>query len=271
MSKYSWYISMAQDLYHFAPRALYRLLFPLHDRNSGMVQAQYDRRYAQALAAFKDHTPTLEEYIFGTNTQPEWMLVDRRIQWTTYASAYKAFLPELEKYLAPYLAQAQPTIVEYGCGNGRNLLYLKSRYPHIRCIGIELSPIGVALAREASQALGLPVEFIQADLTASATLDLSATIAYSCFSFEQMPRTFIEVAKAMAKASHGPIVLFEPVPELYPWSVRGIISRARAIVIDHVRNVLSTLKAHGFSIERAGRLGMGNPYTDATVVVAHID
>ena len=75
--------------------------------------------------------------------------------------------------------------------------------------------------------------------------------------------------EAMAKISGGSVILIEPVPELYGWSLHGITSRLRAIVIDHVRHIVPALKWAGYTVERASRLGLGSPLTEACIIVAH--
>ncbi len=263
-----WYAQLIRDFFHLAPRALRRILFPLNDRNAEMVKTNYENRYQKALDTFRREKPSFEEHLFQDSNVPEWVLVDGKMVFGPYVEAYKSFLPQLEKFLAPYITQPGATIVEFGCGNGRNLLYLKFRYPKTRFVGIELSPAGVALGREAAAAYNLDVQFIQADLTVPVDLGLRATMCYSCFSLEQMPRKIAEAVANMLRMTGERIILFEPVPELYPWNIRGIAGRCKAIVIDHVRNVLSTLRANGFIIEYAKRLGMGDPLTEACVVIA---
>lgn len=259
---------MGKEFFYYAPRALYRTFFPLNDRNPEMVKSAYDKRYQAMLEHFKAEQPTLEEYMFGRFISKEPMLVHDKIVYGTPADSYRAFLPYLEQYLVKYLTPGA-VVIEYGCGNGRNLFYLKLKYPQVRYIGYELSTSGVELARTAAVHYNLPVEFIEANLTAVSDMQQKATIAYSCFSLEQMPRTFMRTVKHMARASGGSVVLFEPVPELYPWNLRGITSRARAVVIDHVRHIIPALRREDFTIDEAKRLGVGNPLTEACVIVAH--
>ena len=140
-----WYTQLIRDFFYLAPRALYRILFPLNDRNAEMVKTNYNNRYQEALNTFRKEKPSFEKYLFGGSNIPEWVLVDDKIVFGPYAKVYKSFLPQLEKFLAPYTMQPGATIVEFGCGNGRNVLYLKSRYPETRFVGVELSPMGVAL------------------------------------------------------------------------------------------------------------------------------
>lgn len=56
----------------------------------------------------------------------------------------------IEKKLKPYLKKGA-TIIEFGCGDGRNLFYLKSKYPLVSFIGFELSHVSSDLASKASQ------------------------------------------------------------------------------------------------------------------------
>ena len=79
----------------------------------------------------------------------------------------------------------------------------------------------------------------------------------------------MEAVTNMLRMTGDTIILFEPVPELYPWNVRGVTARCKAIMIDHARNVIPTLKANGLTVKYAKRLGMGDPLTEACVVIAH--
>lgn len=67
-------------------------------------------------------------------------------------SAYK-LLPEL-----PGLKDtldAGGTLVEVGCGSGVHLLQVAKAFPRARCVGVEIDPTGLAIARRAIDAAGV--------------------------------------------------------------------------------------------------------------------
>lgn len=268
LKKYKYFF---REFCYFVPRAIYRLLRPLNDRNPEMVRRNYDLRYQTARQMFRRNKVELNDFLFNNGEANEWILIDNKTDLGRIGDIYKSFVPNLDKYLSEYLEVPGNTIVEFGCGNGRNLLYLKSRYPKINFIGLEISEEGVTLAREIAKAYSLDIEYRVGDLTKGKDLGLKADIAFTVHALEQMPRIFSQTVANMAKISGGKIILFEPVPDLYPWwSTRGLTARARAIVIDHVRNVLPTLKLSGFVIDEARRLGVGSPLTETCVVRARV-
>ncbi|HEY4515489.1 MAG TPA: class I SAM-dependent methyltransferase, partial [Candidatus Paceibacterota bacterium] len=259
-----------KEFWHFFPRAIYRAIRPLNDRNQGMVKRNYDERYERDLINFRETKPGLDNYLFAPVGEFEWILIDHKIKWGKVAESYKAFVKDLELELEQYLNLPNATLIEFGCGSGRNLLYLKSRYPQVHFIGLELSPAGVALAKKTALFYGLDVEFREADLTQPLELEYKSDLTFSVHALEQMPRILGKALDNMVSTSNGKIILFEPIPELYPWwTLRGVTSRARARVIDHVRGVLPALRGKGFVIDKAKRLGVGSSLTETCVIIAH--
>lgn len=70
---------------------------------------------------------------------------------------------ELVERIASSLPFVPACIVDVGTGSGCIALALKNAYPGARVIGIDKSTDALALARENGEALGLPVEWAQAD------------------------------------------------------------------------------------------------------------
>ena len=70
-------------------------------------------------------------------------------------------LPGLSERLA-----AGGTILEIGCGTGQHLLQLAQVFPHSRCIGVDIDPVSLALARETILQVGLTerIEIIEGDI-----------------------------------------------------------------------------------------------------------
>lgn len=264
--KAAWYRQLWKDFFYYVPRGVKRLMLPLKDRTPSMVARQYDPRFA-SLRERLQKGMTFEEYVFGGEEQ--WLLLHNKVVWDMPNAMRRELLQILEERVSSQLPQG--VVVEFGCGSGRNLFYLKSKYPHLRCIGYELSAEGVALGREAAKKFNLEVEFHQANLSEAQPPASGKTLAYSFFSLEQMPRTFMRAIETMASFSGGSVLCIEPLPELYPWSVRGIVARMRAIVIDHVRHVVGTLRRSGYRITEARALGLGDTLTEACVLTAHYE
>ena len=82
------------------------------------------------------------------------------------------------------------SVTEYGCGVGRNLLYLKRRFPDIRCFGYELVPEGVEIAQAAASKFCVDVEYAQLDYVRDPVAKYifeSTDVAFTMFSLEQLP------------------------------------------------------------------------------------
>lgn len=154
------------------------------------------------------------------------------------------------------------TVVEFGCGDGRNLIYLQRALPDGDFVELEPSEVSCALARRLAERFDADVTIHEADVTAELPAALparSAALAYSCHALEQMPRIFGRALANMAVVSRNAIALFEPVPELWPWNRRGVVSRLRVGAIDRMRGLTGAaarLAGGGeWTIETARRLG----------------
>src|SRR3546814_12199830 len=68
-----------------------------------------------------------------------------------------------------------------------------------------------------------------------ATYDVG--LIYSSFALEQMPRIFERAILNMFSLSPDSIVLFEPVPEVWPHNLRGLVSRLRVKAIERLHTL----------------------------------
>lgn len=120
------------------------------------------------------------------------------------------------------------SITEYGCGIGRNLLYIKSKYPHIKCYGYELCENGVAVAKQASDKFGLSIEYAQLNYINDAPEKYvfpKTDCAFTMYSLEQLPKNVgVALSNIQERVNLGSIHI-EPVIENYPKTPRGLIAR----------------------------------------------
>lgn len=189
-----------------------------------------------------------EDVVYGDASRLDFVLEDDRIVWGTMVAARGRNLARLETIVRSTPAEP-PLVVELGSGTGRNLLYLKRAFPALRCVGLELSPVSVALARALAERFALDVEFHVCDVTQELPIGpRSACIAFTCHALEQMPRLFPAVLARMAECATQAIALLEPVPELWPWNGRGIASRLRARALDRLRGLVPVVRR----MERGG-------------------
>jgi SAM-dependent methyltransferase len=123
------------------------------------------------------------------------------------------------------------SITEFGCGVGRNLLYMKRLMPHAQVYGYELCQEGVDVARAAAVKFDIDVKYERLDyltMSAGGALFPPTDVAFTCFSLEQLPRGIdLALANILGRCKMGSVHL-EPVPENYPFTFRGVVGR-----IDH--------------------------------------
>src|SRR5919109_160255 len=82
------------------------------------------------------------------------------------------------------------SVTEYGCGIGRNLLYLKKVLPHLQVYGYELCNEGVLIGRRAATKFGLSVNISELDYvndSSSRYIFPNTDLAFTMFSLEQLP------------------------------------------------------------------------------------
>jgi SAM-dependent methyltransferase len=124
-------------------------------------------------------------------------------------------------------------VAEFGCGVGRNLIYLHKHHPELELYGFELCAPGVELANKAAQKFNLPIKYYQLDYLNWIPSDIkmpAIDVGFTIFSLEQIPEQ-VQNLKALnnilEKVKLGTFHL-EPVVENYPKTIKGMVAR-----IDH--------------------------------------
>lgn len=268
-------------LVHHARRGLKRRVLAIarpqavQMRNSASVRSSYDSERGYTLERL-DHL-SFEELVYGSADRfdqwppDDFVLVNDRVAWAPVRTS-RGFLVEAITQAAAAAPQ-DGTVIEFGSGNGRNLLHLKSRFPERRFAGYELSPVSVDLARALSARFKLPVEFTEANASEPlpAATAGSADVVFSAHALEMMPRIFPAVIDNMLRTATRHVFFFEPVPELWPNDVRGLASKLRAYAMDRLRGFMPVLEAkarsQGWRIAEAHRLGTStNPINETALV-----
>lgn len=220
-------------------------------RNPITVQANYDKSRA------KISIDNVGNYIFGDDS--DFYLDHDKIVYGRLEKARKIMLDELDKCLS---LEDGETVIEFGSGSGRNLLYLKKKYPNCKFVGLELFSVSVELSKKAAEKFNLDVTFIQHDI--SKEIDLRADVAFSCHALEQMPGIYEGAVKNMSKSDR--VYFFEPASELYPFNIRGLVSRMRISVMNRLKGLLPYLKKN-YKIIYAYRLKSSiNPLNETVVI-----
>lgn len=137
------------------------------------------------------------------------------------------------------------SITEFGSGLGRNLLYIKSKFPHIKCYGYELCKNGVMMANQAKEKFGVDVEYSQLDFINDPQekyIFPKTDVAFTMYALEQIPlKSDIAIKNILSRVHMGSIHI-EPVVENYPMTLRGIIGRIDHWKIDYLRNFEKNIK-----------------------------
>ncbi|MEQ9643315.1 MAG: class I SAM-dependent methyltransferase [Alphaproteobacteria bacterium] len=162
------------------------------------------------------------------------------------------------------------TVLEVGCGNGRNLFALAAMYPDPRYTGIELSEAGVAaargfqaeptvgeaIARHAPAPLADPaahrkITFMQGNAAALPFEDASFDVAVTILALEQMEAVRDQALAELARVASDLVVMIEPWRDLNQTGFR----RDRII-------------SHGYfsaSVADLGRFGLEPVHVDLTL------
>ncbi|HEX6965415.1 MAG TPA: class I SAM-dependent methyltransferase [Gemmatimonadaceae bacterium] len=224
----------------YAARAAHRRLAW---RTPSAVRRIYDRQRAAQLE--RAAQLSWDEMLYGGDDERDAALIDDRITWATPRAARALNLTRIQDAVRSYVRPGG-TVIELGCGSGRNLLYVKRMFPDVRCVGLELSPVSVALARALAERFHLDVEFHECDVTGQLPPGIapgSAALAFTVHALEQIPRLHVGVVQRMSELASGGILLLEPVPELWPRNARGMVSRLRVRALDRLLSLTPALHA----------------------------
>lgn len=223
---YGW-VALAE----YAPRPLVRALLRRRYRRTSIANLT---EYDNARRAFIPRLPdvSLEQYLAEGEALDlvDHFLLDGKVRYGRVLPAAERVQAEL---LDAVLTFRPRSVLEVGCGSGRNLLAIR-RVSDVECYGIELSPASVELACTASERYGLPITVSQGDLTVD---DLrEADVVFSCHTLENIPN-FAPVLDKMLASANKAVVLVEPIIELLGWSPLEIAARIRAYHLDRLRGL----------------------------------
>jgi len=114
-----------------------------------------------------------------------------RWQRYIYNVTRRYYLLGRDRLLADLKPAPDATILEIGCGTGRNLIQAARRYPRARCFGIDVSTEMLTSARSAITRCGLQ------DRIALAHGDATAFDAHALFAIASFDRIFISYSLSM--------------------------------------------------------------------------
>lgn len=163
------------------------------------------------------------------------------------------------------------SITEFGCGIGRNLLYIKKHLPYMACFGYELCQPGVDIARLAAKRWNLDVQYNQLDYVNDEKdkyVFPASNLAFTMYSLEQLPDSNRQAMQNILQHTIDGSIHIEPVPENYPFNVRGIIGRLDHWKANYLRNFEQGLSTLGkIKIHRTALDSAHNPLMFPTLYV----
>ncbi|MSP58798.1 MAG: class I SAM-dependent methyltransferase [Myxococcales bacterium] len=228
-------------------RILYMLARPKQDRSTRNVTAEYTTSW-NAFARHLERSRTLDEWLFveAMDGLPRYYNIDGAMRHQSFNSN-AFYLETLSQAIGEHFPKAR-TITEYGSGLGRNLLFLKRRFPDLTCHGYELCAPGVEIARAAAKKFDLDVSYSRLDIVKGRPEEFvspPSDIAFTMFALEQLPEAnAVALRNILDRVSLGSIHL-EPVVEKYPISYRGLLGRVYHHKIDYLRNFDANARAAG--------------------------
>lgn len=192
--------------------------------------------------------------IRGLEDAPGFYNVDGKVAYMAFDSASYYRLSLLDS-IRKHFPTAK-SVTEFGCGVGRNLLFLKSELPELECYGYELCQPGVDVATAAARRFGLDVQYSQLDYVKDKEEKYvfpPTDIAFTMFSLEQLPRNSdVAMKNILSRVTMGSIHI-EPVPENYPWNLRGVLGRIEHRKVDYLSgfdSVVRTLNVPAVTVVR---------------------
>jgi len=112
----------------------------------------------------------------------------------------RKLLPELPGLKARL--DAGGTVLEVGCGTGNHLVQLAKSFPGAQCVGVDIDPTGIAMARETMRAAGLEsrVRLVEGDVGQGVPVSSCACAVMIEVLHEISPAVRPAVVKACARA-----------------------------------------------------------------------
>jgi hypothetical protein len=230
-------------------------------RTAETTAAEYDRKRSQIVIG------SFDDFLIG-HAADDFILKDGRLTFGAVSISAETDLPLLLDLVRKHAGSGP--IVEIGSGDGRNLMWLRKQGITNRLVGLELSPASVDVAKRASETFAAPVEFYAADCTKPLpdVVTVPAGLVLSFHAFEMMPRIFTGALDNIRALQPNVAAFFEPVEELWPWDIRGAISRLRVRQLDRLRGFMPQIRARFDVMEARALTSTGNPLNQTCLVVA---
>jgi SAM-dependent methyltransferase len=232
------------------------------------AKANYERRWSHH--GTKSHRKRL--------LKPRDYLIGDRIHTISEGTFSVLLTQALIKLFKQFIQQDDGVVVELGCGNGRNLFVIRSLFPSIECIGVDISNAGpefaLAMARQLD-ADGLTflgdIDITDGALMArvGAMIRGRSVVVITIGCLEVVPDTARAIEQILGLKPRC-VIHFEPVLELHTgvFPSRDYFARRHLIAGGYMTSLLTILEQHDrVDIVTRRRAGLGKALLEYCVLV----
>ena len=153
------------------------------------------------------------------------------------------------------------SILEIGCGSGRNLAYVQRCYPDKKIYGVDIAE---QMIKEAKQ--NVPsATFFCCSASEIPLDDKSIDVVFSVHAIEQMTAVLPSVVKELKRVCKDRIVLMELFPEIQNFI--GVMHNKR---LGYPMDLLKRISESGFHVVSFEDGGFGNPINRTGVLVGEV-
>jgi S-adenosylmethionine-diacylgycerolhomoserine-N-methlytransferase len=152
----------------------------------------------------KEHESTMQDHSY---------LMDKIYRWQSriYDVTRKPYLLGRDMLLAELQVHRPPTILEIGCGTGRNLIIAARQCPEARLVGVDISRVMLSVAHRSIEKAGLHhrINLLQVDASEiSSTFDNLCTFdsIFFSYSLSMIPNWRKSVASALDILAEGGVL-----------------------------------------------------------------
>jgi len=169
-------------------------------------------------------------------------LLDGQIGKTTFPFMFKHASEKIYKIVGKYVTN-KDEIVELGCGFGSRLFSLRMLGMNNPLEGYDISQNGICCAKAINEYFGCKIKFGVIDLTKPFDESvLNNKTVFTNHSLEQLKHYTPQVINNIVKGKPKQVLHFEPVRELFGFSLYDLVYKQHNAFADYQNNLLSTLK-----------------------------
>lgn len=248
---------------HWPARLIGLSEFSPANRTEQLVLEEYGQKWGKLLQDYTTQTfvdlGKAIDYLFRSYFPPFFLFhIGEQIYHSENSPEFWSFIySEIVARLAPYLT-SDDTLVELGCGWGRNLLYSLRHSLCKNALGGEFTEEGVRLGTFIGEQFNLPVEFFHFDWYHPAQEfmhQLKDAVIFTHNSIEQIGTMPEETILRLIESEPKIVIHFEPIYEYRKQeTLLHFFWKKYTEINDYNRNLLTVLKM----IEQQGRLEILN-------------